>query len=66
VGGLPEQIDDGTTGILLPAGAPVDAWADALRSLDDRDRATQLTGAARAAVERAHAAFAAAVRRLVG
>jgi glycosyltransferase involved in cell wall biosynthesis len=66
VGGLPEQIDDGTTGILLPAGAPVDAWADALRSLDDRDRVTQLTGAARAAVERAHAAFASAVGRLVG
>jgi glycosyltransferase involved in cell wall biosynthesis len=66
VGGLPEQIDDGVTGLLLPGDASVAAWADALGSLDDRARLTHMAGAARAAVEEAHAVFAAAVRRLVG
>ena len=66
VGGLPEQIDDGVTGLLLASGASLDAWADALHSLEDGARVAEMTTAARATVEQAHDAFAAAVRRLVG
>ena len=54
VGGLPEQIEDGRTGILLPQGADVDAWRAALASLDDSAR----RGLAERAVEHVWAAHA--------
>ena len=51
VGGIPDLVDDGTTGILVSPGDP-QALADALvRVLSDRGLADRLGGAAREAVE---------------
>jgi glycosyltransferase involved in cell wall biosynthesis len=53
VGGIPEQIDDGTTGVLVDAGAPPAAWAEVLAGLRDGDRRARIgAAAAQAAVER--------------
>jgi len=38
VGGLPEQIEDGKTGILLPAEADLSGWQEALARLDGTTR----------------------------
>lgn len=61
VGGLPEQIEDGKTGILLPAGADVGAWRAALASLDESAR----RGLAARAVEHVWAAHARFSRRIL-
>jgi glycosyltransferase involved in cell wall biosynthesis len=50
VGGIPEVVSDGATGLLVPPGEPA-ALAAALRSLADRDLRTRLGGAARAHAE---------------
>lgn len=50
VGGLPEQIQDGVTGILVPTGAPVSAWVEVLSELRDPTRRSALAAAARASV----------------
>lgn len=51
VGGIPDIVEDGETGLLVPPGDPA-ALADALvRVLSDRSRAEQLGAAARVAVE---------------
>ena len=52
VGGVPELVDDGITGLLVPAG-DASALAAALeRLLRDRDVAARLGAAARCRVER--------------
>jgi glycosyltransferase involved in cell wall biosynthesis len=61
VGGIPEMVEDGVTGRLVPPRDPA-ALADGLRSLlHDRDRARRFGAAARAAVE-ARFGLAASVR----
>jgi glycosyltransferase involved in cell wall biosynthesis len=51
VGGIPEIVLDGATGILVPSGAPA-ALADAVRAvLDDPARASRLGAAGRARAE---------------
>jgi glycosyltransferase involved in cell wall biosynthesis len=55
LGGIPELIDDGVDGILVPPDEPADL-ADALTSLtDDRPRAFRMGKAARAKVEEHYA-----------
>lgn len=50
VGGIPEQIEDGRTGVLIAPGAPVDAWIVALEASDDpSDRWSAMASAARSA-----------------
>jgi glycosyltransferase involved in cell wall biosynthesis len=52
VGGIPEVVEDGVTGILVPPGQP-DALADAVtRLLRDPERARAMGEAGRARVER--------------
>ena len=65
VGGIPEQIEHGVDGLLVPAGAPVDAWRDALTSLDDTDvrKAMAVAGTARA--WREHEEFVRRITELV-
>ena len=66
VGGIPEIIDDGATGLLVPVGDAA-ALTAALRSLlDDPARAAALGAAGRAHVERrfGHAAFRDRLRAL--
>jgi len=65
VGGLPEQIEDGKTGILLPPGAQLSAWQEALASLDDPTR----LGMADRATEQvwgAHRQFSARIVEIAG
>jgi glycosyltransferase involved in cell wall biosynthesis len=52
VGGVPELIDDGITGLLVPAGDARAVAAGLERILGDRDLAMRLGGAARRKVER--------------
>lgn len=66
VGAIPEQVDDGRTGLLLPAGAAAPRWREALETLRDEALRLRLQAAARAAVVAAHREFAAGVGRLVG
>lgn len=66
VGGLPEQVTEGVTGRLLPAGAEVAQWRDVLLELRDPVERNRLATEARASVNRAHVAFAAGVLSLVG
>jgi glycosyltransferase involved in cell wall biosynthesis len=65
VGGLPEQIESGTTGLLLPKGAPVAAWHDALMQLTDANVHGAMATAARERVWRNHAEFAQRIQGLV-
>jgi glycosyltransferase involved in cell wall biosynthesis len=51
VGGIPEQIDDGQTGFLVPGGDPAALAASVERLLDDRERLTRM-GAQAAQVAR--------------
>lgn len=64
VGGLPEQIVDGRTGILLPAGASVATWRSALAGLHDDDLQAMAT-AGREAAWAAHDEFTERVNDLV-
>jgi glycosyltransferase involved in cell wall biosynthesis len=66
VGGISEQVKDGVTGRLLPLGAEVDRWRELLIELSDPQVRALLASQARAAVEGAHAEFAAGVLELVG
>jgi glycosyltransferase involved in cell wall biosynthesis len=66
VGGVIEQIDDGRDGLLLPVGAGVEQWVEALaRVADDGERAALVAGGS-ARARRAHEAFRAGVTELVG
>jgi sugar transferase (PEP-CTERM/EpsH1 system associated) len=51
VGGLPEVIDDGRTGILVPSGDEAALTTEIARVIRDPDLATRLGSAARARVE---------------
>ncbi|MDP1819641.1 MAG: glycosyltransferase [Acidimicrobiales bacterium] len=64
VGGLPEQIEDGVTGLLLPQGAGADELAEALRRLDGPE-ATAMAAKGQATAWDRHADFARAVRGLL-
>lgn len=67
VGGIPEQIIDGVTGLLIPPGAGSGAWVEALRGLaEDPSRRAAIGGAASSATRASHRHFDAAVRNLLG
>lgn len=65
VDGVAEQIVDGTTGLLVPAGAPVEAWRERLAELADDELRHRLQVEGRAAVWRQHEAFRASVLALI-
>lgn len=65
VGAIPEQIENGETGILVPAGAPVDTWREALTRMEP-ERAALIGAAAQAAAQARHAEFTEWVGSLVG
>jgi len=62
VGGLPEQLDGGRAGVLVPAGAGPGAWRAALAALADDDRRSALAAAARRLVWDRHERFVAFLR----
>lgn len=64
VGGIPEQIEDGVTGRLLPIGANANAWADVLVELADAARRADLARAANREAWSRHRGFVAAVLAL--
>lgn len=66
VGAIPEQVEDGRTGLLLPAGAGAGRWREALEDLHDAGLRSRLRTAALAGVVAGHGEFAAGVARLVG
>lgn len=66
VGGIPEQIDHGRTGLLVPPGASDEAWAEALDGLADPTVRDGMGRAGQEAVWDQHARFRAGVRRLSG
>jgi glycosyltransferase involved in cell wall biosynthesis len=65
VGGIPEQIEDGVTGLLLPPDAPVERWGAALDSLRDEAMRHTITAKAQAHVQAEHAAFVAQVQAVI-
>jgi glycosyltransferase involved in cell wall biosynthesis len=65
VGGIPEQVVDGQTGLLIDPGAPAAAWAAALERLSDGAERARMTDAARRAVTRQHERFRTSILELV-
>ncbi|MBV9663594.1 MAG: hypothetical protein JOZ37_06480 [Actinobacteria bacterium] len=65
VGGIPEQIEHGRTGLLLPPDAPEKAWQDALSSLSDDGVRAPMVEAARETAWKNHHEFVAAIKGLV-
>ena len=66
VGGIPEQIIDGHTGILLPRSASLGRWRRTLERLADEGHRREMAIAGRAVTAAAHRRFVAALERLVG
>jgi glycosyltransferase involved in cell wall biosynthesis len=64
VGGIPEQIEHGVTGLLVSANAPVDSWIEALLTLSDPAERAHLAAAALLSVRRAHERFAARIAEI--
>jgi glycosyltransferase involved in cell wall biosynthesis len=65
VGGIPEQVVDGETGILLDPAASVDAWIGALQRLTDPIVRHKISVQATAAAWEAHAGFVEGLSRVV-
>jgi glycosyltransferase involved in cell wall biosynthesis len=65
LGGIPEQIDDGVDGVLIPPDAPVSAWRDALARLGDDEYRKELAVAGVGRAWRDHEAFVRAIQELV-
>jgi glycosyltransferase involved in cell wall biosynthesis len=65
VGGIPEQVDDGVDGLLVPPGAAIAEWRDALAALDDDDVRKSLAVAGEARAWRDHEEFTRQVREVV-
>lgn len=65
VGGIPEQIDDGHTGILLGRRAPASRWIEVLRTLADEEVRESIGAAALELAWANHRKFAAEIERLV-
>jgi glycosyltransferase involved in cell wall biosynthesis len=65
VGGIPEQVEDGRTGLLVPAARPAEAWAVALASLRDDGLRLGLAARAREHVAAAHRTFVDGMLRLL-
>ncbi|MEY2453976.1 MAG: hypothetical protein QOD92_3550 [Acidimicrobiaceae bacterium] len=57
VGGLVEQVDDGRTGVLVEAGAGSDAWAAAMRRLEDEGERQHIASSAKQQAWRHHEEF---------
>jgi glycosyltransferase involved in cell wall biosynthesis len=66
VGGIVEQVDDGVTGLLLAPDAPLGAWREALRSLEDDALRTRIGLQGRQAQIEQQVAFVAGICRVVG
>lgn len=64
VGGIPEQIDDGVSGMLVAADASASEWAAKLVALQDADRWAALSQTSRQAIEARHGEFVRAIRAL--
>ena len=65
VGGIPEQVTDQVTGMLLPSDATDADWFKVLISLDDPDLRTAIVDRARRLVATNQAGFTRGIRRLV-
>jgi glycosyltransferase involved in cell wall biosynthesis len=65
VGGIPEQIDHGVDGLLVPPNAPAGAWREALQRLRDDDLRKAMAVAGETRAWRDHEQFARTVRGVV-
>ena len=65
VGGIPEQIEDGVTGFLVPAGAGDDEWSRVLERLRDDELRARMGDACRERSALDQAEFEAGLRDLV-
>jgi len=65
VGGIPEQIEDEKTGVLIEPGATVADWASVLERLSDGEERKRITEAAHAAVMNQHERFRSAMLELL-
>jgi glycosyltransferase involved in cell wall biosynthesis len=57
VGGIPEQIEHGVTGLLIAPKAPVGAWLDALAALLDKTERSRIATQAASSVRALHQVF---------
>jgi glycosyltransferase involved in cell wall biosynthesis len=64
VGGIPEQIRDGETGMLIPAGADLHVWLEMLRRLAEPGRIEEMSCAARHDAVARHERFVDGARTL--
>jgi glycosyltransferase involved in cell wall biosynthesis len=65
VGGIPEQISDGETGILVPRDAGAAEWLGALDRLEDAGERSRLSRNALEAMDRQHSLFVEQLRALL-
>ena len=66
VGGLREQVDHDRTGLLLPPGAGVSEWIEALRHLEESERRREMGALARHQRLRDHRRFRESLLELTG
>lgn len=65
VGGIPEQITDRVTGLLIPKSAPIDAWTEAIEFLGSDGDRKRIADAGRAIAWERHAMFVTSVGELI-